>query len=79
MERGRAQCATLLGIADEAFARTPWLSSDEFGFGGIPLGCIAYARFNMPVEHPDHPALDPWYGRLEQRPAYRKGVTTALT
>ncbi len=79
IKQGRVQCATLLGIADEALKRTPWLSGDDFGFGDIPLGCIAYAWFNMPIERPDHPALAAWYGRLEQRPAYRKGVMTALT
>lgn len=67
------------GIADDALSRTPWLSGDDFGFGDIPLGCIAYAWFSMPIERPDHPALAVWYGQLEQRPAYRKGLMTALT
>lgn len=79
MERGRAQCASVLKVADDALAARPWLSGDDFGFGDIPLGCIAYAWFTMPIKRPDLPALADWYDRLTKRPAYRKGVMTPLT
>ena len=79
MEAGRLRCAELLSIADAALSKSPWLSGEAFGFGDIPLGCIAYAWFTMPIERPDLPALADWYDRLSQRPAYRKAVMTALT
>nr|WP_277988407.1 glutathione binding-like protein [Salipiger thiooxidans] len=79
VERGLAQCATLMRIADDTLSESEWLSGAEFGFGDIPLGCIAYAWFSMSIERPEHPALEAWYGRLSERPAYRKAVMTGLT
>lgn len=79
MQRGLAQCATLMGIANDALSQSAWLSGTEFGFGDIPLGCIAYAWFTMPIERPAHSALEAWYACLCDRPAYRRAVMTALT
>lgn len=79
IERGAAQCARLLTIADAALARAPYLSGQRFGVGDIPLGCIAYGWFNLPIERPDLPHLADWYQRLSERPAYRQTVMTPLT
>ena len=79
MLRGQEQCASLMAVADTALAERPWLSGQHLGIGDIPLGCIAYAWFNMPIERPGLPALEAWYDRLSHRAAYRKGVMTALT
>ncbi len=79
MLRGQEQCAGLMKVADEALAQRPWLSGETVGIGDIPLGCIAYAWFNMPIERPDLPALESWYDRLTQRETYRKAVMTELT
>lgn len=78
MERGRAECARLLAIADAALAEAPYLSGDEIGIGDIPLGPIAYAWFSLPIARPDLPHLAAWYERLTERPAFRKGVMTTL-
>ncbi|MBN6150885.1 glutathione S-transferase [Xanthomonas sp. AmX2] len=69
----------LLAIADAALARQPWLSGERFAMGDIPLGSFAYAWFEMPIVRPALPHLQDWYARLQQRPAYRKGVMTPLT
>lgn len=79
VEAGRAQCARLLVTADEALRETPWLSGAEFGFGDIPLGCICYGWFNLPIERLAMPALEDWYARLEARPAFRKAVMTGIS
>jgi len=47
--------------------------------GDIPLGCFAYAWFEMPIERPELPHLQAWYQRLRQRPAYQRAVMTPLT
>ncbi|MEE2950919.1 MAG: glutathione S-transferase [Pseudomonadota bacterium] len=79
MLRGQEQCASLMKVADEALVERPWLSGETLGIGDIPLGCIAYAWFNMPIERPGLPALESWYDRLSQRETYRKAVMTELT
>jgi len=72
-------CGNLLTIADETLARQPYLSGEQIGMGDIPLGCFAYAWFEMPIEPPDLPHLQAWYERLKARPAYQAAVMTALT
>lgn len=74
-----ARSGELLGMADVALAQQPWLSGAQFAMGDIPLGSFVYAWFEMPIERPALPHLQDWYARLQQRPAYRKGVMTPLT
>jgi glutathione S-transferase len=69
----------LLKIVDQALAGQPYLSGTELGMGDIPLGSFIYAWFEMPIERAELPHLKAWYDRLQQRPAYRKAVMTALT
>ncbi|MGM3387755.1 glutathione S-transferase [Stutzerimonas stutzeri] len=79
VEAALNECAGLLTIADKALASKPYLSGDTFGMGDIPLGCFAYAWFEMPIERPDLPHLHHWYRQLRQRPAYQTAVVTPLT
>ncbi|MFL6876957.1 glutathione S-transferase family protein [Pseudomonas marginalis] len=76
---GCQACIDALSTVDSALAHQPYLSGDTFGIGDIPLGCFIYAWFEMPIERPSMPHLEAWYQRLQQRPAYRKAVMTALT
>lgn len=79
LRSGRKRSGELLAIADAALAQQPYLSGETFGVGDIPLGCFAYAWFEMPIERPDMPALRAWYDRLRQRQPYQKAVMTPLT
>jgi glutathione S-transferase len=79
MEKGLHACSKLFAIVDTALTSKPYLSGSDFGIGDIPVGCFAYAWFEMPIERPDLPNLQAWYERLKERPAYQKSVMTALT
>ncbi|PSH69759.1 glutathione S-transferase [Phyllobacterium brassicacearum] len=79
LEKGRHNCCGLFSIVDAALASQPYLSGDKFGIGDIPLGCFAYAWFEMTIERPDLPHLAAWYARLQERPAYQKAVMIPLT
>lgn len=79
MVRGGEQCVRLMRIADDALKNAPFLSGQQLGIGDIPLGCIAYAWFSLPIERPALPNLSAWYERLTERPAYQKAVMTPLT
>lgn len=78
-EKGMHEVRRMLAIADQVLAKQPFMSGDALGVGDIPLGCLAYSWFNMPVERPDLPHLQAWYQGLTQRPAYRKSVMIPLT
>lgn len=79
VQTGLAECSKLLTIVDQTLATQPYLSGESLGMGDIPLGCFAYAWFEMPIERPDLPHLRDWYDRLRQRPAYQAAVLTPLT
>ena len=74
-----AECGKLLAIADRTLSEQPYLSGASLGMGDIPLGCFAYAWFEMAIERPDLPYLHAWYERLQQRTAYQTAVVTPLT
>lgn len=79
INEGITHLHSLLLVADETLSRQPYLSGQAFGMGDIPLGCFAYAWFEMPIERPPLPHLQAWYERLKTRPAYRKAVMSPLT
>lgn len=79
VEASLAKCSELLAIPDRILAAQPFLSGANLGMGDIPLGCYAYAWFEMPIERPELPHLQAWYQRLQERPAYQRAVMIELT
>ncbi len=72
IERATEATANALAIPEAQLARQDWLGGDAFGMGDIPLGVMLYRYFNLAIERPVLPAVEEWYGRLCERPAYRK-------
>lgn len=82
MAKIEAAIATLekhFDVIEQTLARQPYLSGDAFGFGDIPLGSFAYARFEMPIARRPRPNMERWYQQLRARPAYQRGVMSELT
>ncbi|CNB57483.1 putative glutathione S-transferase-family protein [Yersinia frederiksenii] len=77
--QGIEQLNRLMTIADAALSKQAYLSGDQFGIGDIPLGCQAYAWFNMQLERPELPHLQRWYQQLAQRPAFQKVIDIGLS
>ncbi|HDL8491919.1 TPA: glutathione S-transferase [Yersinia enterocolitica] len=76
---GIDQLNALMTIADEALSKQTYLSGDKFGIGDIPLGCLAYAWFNLPIERPELPHLQRWYQSLTHRAAFQKVIDIGLS
>jgi glutathione S-transferase len=79
IEDGRKKCAELLGYFDAALSGRKYVAGDEFTVGDIPMGCHVQLWMRLPIERPRHAALEAWFGRLLERPAYRKVVDVPLT
>ncbi|CQJ45190.1 glutathione S-transferase family protein [Yersinia rohdei] len=77
--QGIEQLNQLMTIADEALSQQDYLSGEHFGIGDIPLGCLAYAWFNLPIERPELPHLQRWYQRLTTRAAFQKVIDIGLS
>ncbi|CNH92985.1 glutathione S-transferase family protein [Yersinia pekkanenii] len=76
---GIEQLNTLMAIADQALEQQAYLSGDKFGIGDMPLGCLAYAWFNLSIARPELPHLQRWYQRLTQRVAFQKVIDIGLS
>jgi glutathione S-transferase len=79
IEDGRKKSAELLGHFDAALAARSYVAGDAFTVGDIPMGCHVQLWMRLPIERPKHPALEAWFARLLERPAYRKVVDIPLT
>lgn len=77
--QGMTQLNTLMAIADQALEKQAYLSGDKFGIGDIPLGCLAYAWFNLSIERPPLPNVERWYQRVSQRAAFQKVIDIGLS
>ena len=66
-----------LDILDGRISQSPWLAGKHFGIADIAAGSPLYRYFTMDIRRPARAALDDWYGRLTERPAYVKTVMTS--
>ena len=73
IEEGRKKCGEMLGMLDAALADRHFVAG-AFSMGDIPIGCHVQLWMRLPIERPGLPNLEAWFGRLCERPAYRKIV-----
>lgn len=79
IEEARKQCAKLLQVPERYLGEAPYLAGQTFTMGDIPLGCHVQLWMRLPIERPEQPNLAAWFGRLCERPAYRKVVDVPLS
>ena len=79
IEASHKKCTELWAMVDAALEDRRFVGGEQLTVGDIPLGCFAYGWYSMPIERPAMANLDAWYGRLCERPAYRKNVMLPLT
>lgn len=76
IEGARKTCVTSFSILND------WLSNREFVAGGImtigdiPVGCAVHRWLALPIERPSMMALEGYYERLLQRPAFVEHVAS---
>ncbi len=78
LEASRARSAELFALVDHALAGRAFLAGAGPTVAEIALGPLVYRWLALPLERPDLPRLAAWYGRLEQRPAFREHVAIGL-
>jgi glutathione S-transferase len=61
-------------IVDKLLATRRFVAGDDLTIGDIPMGIAAHRWFTTPAECDRHPNVESWYGRLIDRPAFRKNV-----
>lgn len=79
VQLGRAEYAKRMGQLDAALRDAPYLTGEAFTLADIPAGFVVHRWFSMTsVERRPMPALDAYYARLSERPAYRRHIRNGL-
>lgn len=79
IEAGINACEDLFALLDDALAKQPWLSGEEFGPGDIAVAPFVYNLYNIGLSWTPRPHLESWYQRLTQRPAFIETVMIPVT
>ena len=76
---GQENTEGALRLLDKYLANRTWMIADHLTVADIPLGCVAYRWYALPIERPELPNLRAWYQRLTARPAFAQHVMLPLT
>lgn len=68
-----------LRILDQRLAGRSFVAGDRLTIADIPLGCVAYRWYALPIERrAELPHLEAWYDRLTTLPAFAAHVMLPL-
>jgi len=79
IEDGKKKTIALLPVLEQTLARQPYVAGKSFTMGDIPIGCEVQRYMRVPIERPPFPAVEAWFERLRQRPAFVQHVDLPLT
>jgi glutathione S-transferase len=79
IEDGKKKAIALLPVLEQTLARQPYVAGKSLTMGDIPIGCEVQRYMRVPIERPPFPAVEAWFERLRQRPAFVQHVDLPLT
>ena len=79
VKSGAESTAAGLALVDAWLKGRTYMMGDQLTVADIPLGCVAYRWYGLPVERPELPNFRAWYERLASRPAFRQHVMLPIT
>ena len=79
IEAGANGFREAFAILDAQLAGRSYILGENLTVADVPLGCVAYRWYALPVEHGAFQNVRAWYGRLAERPAFRQHVMLPLT
>jgi glutathione S-transferase len=69
-----AEAHACLAILEDRLSHVPYLAGEDLTHADIVAGIAGFRWYTMGIDTGNYPAVQAWYERLSQRPAYRKGV-----
>lgn len=75
----RAELDKAVRILDGQLSQHPYLVGDQFTWGDIAAAAAAQRYFTLPIERPTTKALQGWFARVKERPAFKKWIDLPLT
>jgi glutathione S-transferase len=71
--------AQIWPLLDRHLTGRSYVAGDQLTMGDIPVGAACYRYYQLAIERPKLPAIEAWYGRLQEREPYRRHVMIPLT
>lgn len=68
----------VLGVLDAHLEDSEYVAGPSLTIGDIALGSSVYRWLALDIERPELPALEAWYGRLTDRPAFQDTVMVSF-
>ena len=79
IESAADRLGPLWGILDDQLTGRAFVAGDALTMGDIPVGANFYRYHSLPIRRPRLPALEEWYGRLQERAPFREHVMIPVT
>ena len=79
IEESRKRAIEILPVLEATLARQPYVAGKAFTMGDIPIGSEVQRWMRLPLERSRSPAVEAWFERLRERPAFRKNVDIPLS
>ncbi len=73
------RCTRHFQLLDAVLADRDFLAGAELTLADITAGTTLYRYFELEIDRPPVPRVEAWYGRLQDRPAYREHVMIPFT
>jgi glutathione S-transferase len=74
IEESKKKTTAAMTIMDQQLAKTRYLAGDDFSYGDIPVGIIAYRYRQLVPERPVLANFERWYGAISSRPAFKDHI-----
>jgi glutathione S-transferase len=74
IEESKNKTTAAVTIMDRQLAKTAYLAGDEFSYGDVPVGIIAYRYRQLVPERPALPNFERWYSAISARQAFKDHV-----
>lgn len=82
-DRGLIESAQKASVAavtllDRELSSRKYIAGNEFTWGDIPIAAALQRWYNLPIKRPEHKALDAYYARVKERPAFKQWIDIPL-
>ena len=78
IEDSKKKTIAAMTIMDQQLAKTAHLAGDEFSYGDIPVGIIAYRYRQLAPDRPALPHFERWYAAISARKAFKDHVAAVV-
>jgi glutathione S-transferase len=74
IEEGKKKTTAAVKMMDDQLGKTAFLAGDEFSYGDIPVGIMAYRYRQLVPDRPPFANFERWYAAIASRPAFKAQV-----